>query len=55
MHEAHADRDLVVLCGLRTNVRETLTKIGVIGMVQPDCIVNTRTEAMRKADSLLGE
>lgn len=55
IHDAHADHDLVVLCGLRSNVRDTLAKIGVLDTVRRDCVVDNRTEALRKADSLLGE
>jgi SulP family sulfate permease len=55
IQDARADKDYVILCGLRQQVNEVLTKIGVIQLVPADCKVNTRLEALRKADSLLGK
>jgi SulP family sulfate permease len=46
--------DTVILCGLGENVRDVLSRFGIIGLIRPDCIVNTRLEAMRKAHELLG-
>ena len=54
VQDAHKDNDLVVICGLRTNVYEVLRKVGVLKLLRPDCIVDNRTDAMRKADELLG-
>lgn len=49
---AHADGDRVVLCGLRPKVREVLEKIGVTGLVPPEDIVDTRPDALRRAEVL---
>ena len=54
VQDAHKDNDLVVICGLRTNVYEVLRKVGVLKLLRRDCIVDNRTDAMRKADELLG-
>ena len=53
IQDARADKDYVILCGLRQQVNEVLTKIGVVQLVPADCNVKTRQEALRKADSLL--
>jgi SulP family sulfate permease len=45
--------DSVILCGLRENVRDVLSRFGILGLVRPDCIVDTRLEALRKAAALL--
>lgn len=45
--------DTVILCGLRENVRDVLSRFGILGLLRPDCIVDTRLEALRKAGSLL--
>ena len=55
IQDARADKDYVILCGLRQQVKEVLTKIGVIHLVSTDCNVKTRLEALRKADLLLGK
>ena len=55
IQDARADKDYVILCGLRQQVKEVLTKIGVIYLVSTDCNVKTRLEALRKADLLLGK
>ena len=47
--------DTVILCGLRENVQDVLSRFGILGLVRPDCVVDTRLEALRKAGSLLAE
>lgn len=53
IQSAHADKDIVILCGLRPKVREVLDKIGVTGLVPADCIVDTRPAALQRAEALL--
>jgi len=53
VQEAHADRDLVILCGLRTNVRDTLGKIGLLERIPTDCICKDRSAALLRADAFL--
>ena len=55
IQDARADKDYVILCGLRQQVKEVLTKIGVIQLVPADCNVKNRLEALRMADQLLGK
>lgn len=55
IQDARADKDYVILCGLRQQVNEVLTKIGVIQLVPADCNVKSRLEALRKANQLLGK
>lgn len=55
IQDASADKDYVILCGLRQQVKEVLTKIGVIQLVPADCNVKNRLEALRMADQLLGK
>ena len=51
--DAHADKDYVIVCGLREKVNEVLTKIGVLNLIPAACNVKTRIDALRKADILL--
>ena len=53
IHDAKSDNDYIILCGVRQKVSEFLAKIGVIQQVPVDCIVKSRLDALRKADSLL--
>jgi SulP family sulfate permease len=53
--DAHRDRDIAILCGLRPAVREVLTKIGVTALIQAERIVEDRAAALRLADRLLPE
>ena len=53
IHDAISDNDIVVLCGLRNQVRHVLEKIGVTQLIKSGCIVENRLNALRKADTLL--
>jgi SulP family sulfate permease len=53
IEDAHRDKDAVIVCGLRPNVREVLQKIGVTGMLPVERIVADRAAALTLADQLL--
>ena len=45
--------DIVILCGMRENVKDVLSRFGILDQVKPGCVVPTRLEALRQADKLL--
>jgi len=53
IEHAHADGDIVILCGLRTPVERVLRKLGVIALLPDECIVNERLEALTAAEAML--
>ena len=53
IQDIHAQNDIVILCGLRQKVSDVLGKIGVTRLIKSDCILTSRTEALRRADRLL--
>lgn len=50
---AHDDGNLVVLCGLKPQVKEVLDKVGVLELFTADSMVDTRCDALRRAEALL--
>lgn len=55
IQDAIRDNDIVVLCGLRQQVHQVLDKIGITALITEGCIVQTRLQALRRADALLGK
>lgn len=48
-HQGHT----VVLCGLRENVQDVLSRFGILELLQPGCLVATREQALQHAKLLL--
>lgn len=55
IQDTQLDNDIVILCGLRREVRRVLDKIGVTRLITEGHIVESRELALRKADTLLCE
>jgi SulP family sulfate permease len=53
IQEVQANKDYVILCGLRQEVKRVLDKIGVNRLIPAESIVSSRLEALRRADNLL--
>ncbi|MBI2970750.1 MAG: SulP family inorganic anion transporter [Gammaproteobacteria bacterium] len=53
IEDAKGQGDVVILCGLRKNVLEVLTKIGVTRLIPPEMMVMNRSIALKKADDVL--
>jgi len=53
IQDAKGQGDVVILCGLRKNVLEVLTKIGVTRLIPPEMMVMNRSIALKKADDVL--
>ncbi len=55
MNAVQRDNDIVLLCGLQPAVRKTLKKIGMIGSLPADRILESRLDALRKAKRCLAD
>jgi len=53
MVDIQKQEDTVILCGMRENVKDVLSRFGILDQVKPGCVVPTRLEALRQADKLL--
>jgi len=53
IQDAHADGDVVVLCGLRPKVAGVLERIGVTALVPAHRVTGSREEALRRAEEAL--
>lgn len=51
--DVQREGDIVILCGLRQRVRDVLDKFGIAALIRPDCILEKRQQALRKAQELL--
>ncbi len=49
------DNDIVLLCGLQPVVRQTLDKIGLLGSISADRILDSRLDALRAAMQFLAD
>jgi SulP family sulfate permease len=53
--EMHEDGDVVILCSVREKVHQTLTKIGLLGLLDPRFVVEDRHTALISAQAHLHE
>lgn len=55
IQDVQKDQDIVVICGLREKVQSVLSRFGILNLIDQDCIVGKRLDALRKADEILAK
>ena len=53
--KARDDKDYVILCGMRSRVREVLARFGTLRLLPENQLIDTRSKALVLAEQLMKE